>query len=131
MLFSIFILSHFRDTYINLIPYAQSSKKRKTKFSESANGAVLSDMACSLSLKRVTSSSFFNNLLRSVSAAPSVARSFSTNASEVTTFDNDDRSVDVDRRSDRSLSRRGDSVPAFFSGSSRYLFPFLFIILLV
>ncbi|KAM7525580.1 hypothetical protein LguiA_015482 [Lonicera macranthoides] len=79
-------------------------------------------MACSLSLKRATSSPLFSNLLRSVtspirsvSAAPSVARSFNTNASEVTTFDNGDQSVDVDRLSDRSLYRRGDSIPSFFS----------------
>jgi len=76
-------------------------------------------MASSLFLRKATASSLVGKLIdpiRSASAVPSVARSFNTNA-EMTTFDDGDRSVDVDRRSDqdRSVSRRGDSVPGFFS----------------
>ncbi|KAM7494083.1 hypothetical protein LguiB_028692 [Lonicera macranthoides] len=78
-------------------------------------------MATSLALKRTTTSTasmLLNKLLnpiRSASVAPSVVRSFNTNA-QMTRYDDedDDRRVDVDRRSDRSASRRGDYGPSFF-----------------
>ncbi|XP_009607580.1 small heat shock protein, chloroplastic [Nicotiana tomentosiformis] len=76
-------------------------------------------MATSLVLRRAaTSSALFNRLVNPVrfaSVAPSVLRSFNTNAQMTTFDDDDDRSVDVDRRSDRSVSRRRDSFPSFFS----------------
>ncbi|XP_022735820.1 F-box protein At5g03100-like [Durio zibethinus] len=50
-------------------------------------------------------------------ATPSVIRSFNTN-SQVTNFNNEDRSVDVERRSDRFVSRCRGTSPRFFSGSS-------------
>lgn len=70
-------------------------------------------MASSLALRR--SASLFRNLLIShARATPAASRFFNTNA-QMTTFDDDDRrDVDVDRRSDRSVNRRGDS---FFPGS--------------
>ncbi|XP_040989100.1 small heat shock protein, chloroplastic-like [Juglans microcarpa x Juglans regia] len=72
-------------------------------------------MASSMVLRRVTAPALFSKLLnpfRSASVAPSLSRSFSTE-SQVTDFDKRDRAVNVDRRSDRSVSRRG--VPAPFT----------------
>ncbi|KAL5551123.1 hypothetical protein UlMin_001299 [Ulmus minor] len=65
----------------------------------------------SIALRRAAAPSFFSKLtnpLRSASIAPSVSRSFNTNA-QLTNYD-DDRSVDVQRRSDpdSSLFRRND-----------------------
>ncbi|XP_009763042.1 small heat shock protein, chloroplastic-like [Nicotiana sylvestris] len=75
-------------------------------------------MATSLVLRRATTASALLNRLvtpvRSASVAPSVFRSFNTNAQMTTFDDDDDRSVDVDRRSDPSVSRRRDSFPSFF-----------------
>ncbi|KAL3497477.1 hypothetical protein ACH5RR_040209 [Cinchona calisaya] len=59
----------------------------------------------------------FNNLgdsLRPLAAAPSAARSFNTN-SQMTSYDEGDRSVDVQRRPDGFVSRHRDSFPSFFS----------------
>ncbi|KAK9277772.1 hypothetical protein L1049_007319 [Liquidambar formosana] len=77
-------------------------------------------MASSLALRRATASALFTRLLnpiRSASIAPSVSRSFNTNAQMTHFDDGDDRTVEVDRRSaDRSVSRRSrDSAPDFFS----------------
>ncbi|XP_062146740.1 small heat shock protein, chloroplastic [Alnus glutinosa] len=72
-------------------------------------------MASSFVLRRVTVPTLLARLvnpIRSASVAPSLSRSFNTNA-QVSGFDEDDRAVDVDRRSDRSVSYgRG---PGFFS----------------
>ncbi|KAB2018106.1 hypothetical protein ERO13_D08G189200v2 [Gossypium hirsutum] len=76
-------------------------------------------MAYSTALRRVPVSTLFSKLAnlspaRTVSVAfPTVARSFNTNA-QLTKFNDEDRSVDVQRQSDRSVSRRRDS-PRFFS----------------
>ncbi|KAK3224884.1 hypothetical protein Dsin_004746 [Dipteronia sinensis] len=69
-------------------------------------------MASSIALRRASSSStLFSKLLR----PSSVFRSFNTNA-QLSNFGDDDRTVDnVHRRSDRSVSRRRDSSPGFFS----------------
>jgi HSP20 family protein len=79
-------------------------------------------MASSFVLRRVTVPTLFARLvnpIRSASVAPSLSRSFNTNA-QVSGFDEDDRAVDVNRRSDRSVSYgRG---PGFFSGSLFSLF---------
>ncbi|XVF13367.1 hypothetical protein REPUB_Repub08aG0202400 [Reevesia pubescens] len=78
-------------------------------------------MASSIALRRVPVSILFSKLvnlspLRTISVAttPSVSRSFNTNA-QVTNFNDKDRSVDVERRSDRSVSRRRDDSPGFLS----------------
>uniref|UniRef100_A0A5B7BG28 SHSP domain-containing protein n=1 Tax=Davidia involucrata TaxID=16924 RepID=A0A5B7BG28_DAVIN len=74
-------------------------------------------MASSLALRRATASTLFNKLvnpIRSVSVTPSIAHSFNTNA-QMTNYDDDDRSIQVDRRSDRSVSRRRDFAPGLFS----------------
>ncbi|KAG2677615.1 hypothetical protein I3760_12G106100 [Carya illinoinensis] len=71
-------------------------------------------MASSMALRRVTAPALFSKLLnpfRSTSVAPSLSRSFSSE-SQLADFDKHDRAVDVDRRSDRSVSRRG--FPALF-----------------
>lgn len=78
-------------------------------------------MASLMALRRATtaSSPLFNRLvspLRHSSAAPSVFRSFNTNT-QMREYEDDDRAVDVDRRSDRSLTRRRDAFPSFFSGT--------------
>lgn len=70
-------------------------------------------MATSLALSRATASSLFNRLVNPVRSA-SVFRSFNTNT-QMTAFNEDDHGVDVDRRSDRSVYRRPDSFPSFFS----------------
>ncbi|KAF3645083.1 Heat shock 22 kDa protein, mitochondrial [Capsicum annuum] len=70
-------------------------------------------MATSLALRRATTSPLFNRLVNPVRSA-SVFRSFNTNT-QMTTYDDDDRSVEVDRRPDRSVSRRQDAFPSFFS----------------
>ncbi|MCD9645850.1 hypothetical protein HAX54_035149 [Datura stramonium] len=70
-------------------------------------------MATSLALRRATASSLFNRLVNPVRSA-SVFRSFNTNT-QMAAFNEDDRSVDVDRRSDRSVYRRPDAFPSFFS----------------
>ncbi|KAI3711048.1 hypothetical protein L2E82_40852 [Cichorium intybus] len=71
-------------------------------------------MAASLALKRGTTgvAAVFNKLLnpiRSVSAIPSVQRCFNSGSSQMTAYDDGDRGVDVDRRSDTSVSRRRDN----------------------
>ncbi|XVE57668.1 hypothetical protein DITRI_Ditri04bG0108000 [Diplodiscus trichospermus] len=77
-------------------------------------------MVSSVALRRVPVSTLFSKLgnlspLRTVSVAtPSVSRSFNTNA-QVTKFNDEDRSVDVEHRSDRSVSGRRDYSPSFFS----------------
>ncbi|KAJ8555616.1 hypothetical protein K7X08_013112 [Anisodus acutangulus] len=72
----------------------------------------------SLALKRTAATSaLFNRLvnpIRSTAVAPSVFRSFNTNT-QMTPFDDDDRTVDVDRRSDHSVYRHRDALPSFFS----------------
>jgi len=72
-------------------------------------------MASSIAIRRVTVPTLFARLvnpIRSASIAPSLSRSFNTNA-QVSSFHEDERAVDVERRSDRSVShRRG---PGFFS----------------
>ncbi|XP_038906132.1 small heat shock protein, chloroplastic-like isoform X1 [Benincasa hispida] len=72
-------------------------------------------MASSIALRGLAASSaakLFNSV-RSASVLPSfVGRSFNTNA-QMTNYADDDRSVDVDRRSDRSLSRSRDRFPGF------------------
>ncbi|KAG4188543.1 hypothetical protein ERO13_A08G170900v2 [Gossypium hirsutum] len=76
-------------------------------------------MAYSTALRRVPVSTLVSKLAnlspaRTVSVAtPTVARSFNTNA-QLTNFNDEDRSVNVQRQSDRSVSRRRDS-PRFFS----------------
>ncbi|KAE8055896.1 hypothetical protein FH972_012707 [Carpinus fangiana] len=72
-------------------------------------------MASSIAIRRLTAPTLFARLvnpIRSASIAPSLSRSFNTNA-QLSGFDEDDRSVDVDRRSDRSVARRRG--PGFFS----------------
>ncbi|XWS61982.1 hypothetical protein CRYUN_Cryun07bG0171700 [Craigia yunnanensis] len=93
----------------------KNSDKRKLKFL-----LLLEEMASLIALRRVSVSSLFSKLVnlspvRTVSVAtPSVSRSFNTNA-QVTNFNDEDRSVDVERRSDRSFSRRRENSPGFFS----------------
>ncbi|KAI3689675.1 hypothetical protein L2E82_47640 [Cichorium intybus] len=74
-------------------------------------------MATSLALKRgTTAATLFNKLftpIRTVSATPCVRRSFVTNASQVSAYDDFNRTVDADRRSDSSVSRRRNN--DFFS----------------
>lgn len=74
---------------------------------------LVSEMA-TLALRRATASSLFNRLVNPVRSA-SAFRSFNTNT-QMTAYDQDDRGVDVDRRSDRSVSRR-DAFPSLFSGN--------------
>ncbi|KAL6986032.1 hypothetical protein U1Q18_019399 [Sarracenia purpurea var. burkii] len=74
-------------------------------------------MASSLALRRATASALFNRLgnhIRSSSAVPFVARSFNTDA-PITRYEEPDRSVDIDRSPERSVSRRRDSFPSLFS----------------
>ncbi|KAI3756540.1 hypothetical protein L1987_56361 [Smallanthus sonchifolius] len=74
-------------------------------------------MATSLLLNRGTAAAnLFNKLfvpIRSVSATPSIQRSFNTNSSQVSAYEDFNRSVDEDRRPDSSVSRRRDN--DFFS----------------
>ncbi|CAN4077963.1 unnamed protein product [Withania somnifera] len=70
-------------------------------------------MATSLALRRATASPLFNRLVNPIRSA-TLFRSFNTNT-QMTTYDDDDRGVDVDRRSDRSVSSRRDVFPNFFS----------------
>lgn len=81
-------------------------------------------MASSLAFRRVAnvSSPLANKLinlgaLRPLAAAPSAARSFNTSNTQMTatSFDQDDRSVDFQRRPESGVSRRRDSFPSFFS----------------
>ncbi|XP_062027355.1 heat shock 22 kDa protein, mitochondrial-like [Rosa rugosa] len=79
----------------------------------------------SIALRRASSPSLFSKLfnpLRSVSVAPSVSRSFNTNAQR-TSYDDDDRSVSVDRTTSSSPSRRRDPIDVFdpFYDESRSL----------
>ncbi|KAE8650062.1 small heat shock protein, chloroplastic isoform X2 [Cucumis sativus] len=72
-------------------------------------------MASSIALRALTAFSApkLINPVRSASILPSsVPRSFNTNA-QMTNYDHDDRSVEVDRRSDRSLSRSRDPYSGF------------------
>ncbi|XP_004299444.1 PREDICTED: heat shock 22 kDa protein, mitochondrial isoform X2 [Fragaria vesca subsp. vesca] len=70
----------------------------------------------SIALRRASSSpSLFSKLfnpLRSVSVAPSVSRSFNTNAQR-SSYDDDDRSVSVDRSTSGSPYRRRDPIDVF------------------
>ncbi|KAK4262609.1 hypothetical protein QN277_028150 [Acacia crassicarpa] len=59
-------------------------------------------------------SRLLNGHLSVVRCAPSVSRSFNTNA-QLSNYDDDDRSVDIDRRAGSSAAHRRDSVPSFFS----------------
>lgn len=62
-------------------------------------------------------SKFLTNPLTVVRSASSFSRSFNTNT-QLSHFDeDDDRHVDVDRRSDSSASRRRDFAPNIFSGT--------------
>ncbi|CAI9771549.1 unnamed protein product [Fraxinus pennsylvanica] len=83
-------------------------------------------MASSLALRRaVRGPAFFNRLLfpgRVCSVAPSVKRSYNTNA-QMTPYDEGDRRVDVERRSDSSVTRRRDDFPTFFSDAFDPFFP--------
>ncbi|KAK2969443.1 hypothetical protein RJ640_012843 [Escallonia rubra] len=74
-------------------------------------------MASSLALRAAHLVNKVANPLRSAAAAPARVRSFSTESDQVTTYQDQDRSVDVDRGSDRSVSRRRDfgPAPALFS----------------
>ncbi|XP_057976415.1 small heat shock protein, chloroplastic isoform X2 [Malania oleifera] len=75
-------------------------------------------MASSIALRRAAPATLLGRLLngiRSASIAPSVTRSFNTNAQRSSFDDDEDRSVAVDRQSDRSISRRRDTLPGFFS----------------
>lgn len=71
-------------------------------------------MASSIALRRLAASSAVKlfSPVRSASVLPSVGRSFNTNA-QMTNYADDDRSVDVDRGSDRSISRSRDRFPGF------------------
>ncbi|KAG7015728.1 Heat shock 22 kDa protein, mitochondrial [Cucurbita argyrosperma subsp. argyrosperma] len=71
-------------------------------------------MASSIALRRLAANSAAKlfNPVRSASVLPSVGRSFNTNA-QMTSYNDDERSVDVDRSSDRSLSRSYDRFPGF------------------
>ncbi|CBI24596.3 hypothetical protein VitviT2T_024706 [Vitis vinifera] len=69
-------------------------------------------MASSLALRSLLSKSLRPNF-RALATAPSVSRSFNTNA--IRDYDDDERRLDVDRLSDRSFSRRGDFAPSSFS----------------
>ncbi|KAA0041093.1 small heat shock protein [Cucumis melo var. makuwa] len=72
-------------------------------------------MASSIALRRLAASSASKLIrpVRSASVLPSsVGRSFNTDA-QMTNYDDHDRSLDVDRRSDRSLSRSRDRYPGF------------------
>nr|ADU55787.1 HSP23.5 [Citrullus lanatus] len=71
-------------------------------------------MASSIALRRLAASSAAKlfSPVRSASVLPSVGRSFNTNA-QMTNYADDDRSVDVDRGSDRSISRSRDRFPGF------------------
>ncbi|XP_022866196.1 small heat shock protein, chloroplastic-like [Olea europaea var. sylvestris] len=83
-------------------------------------------MAYSLALRRaVGGAPLFSRFLfpgRVCSVAPSVRRSYNTNT-QMTTYDEDDRRVDVDRRSDSSVARRRDDFPTFFSDAFDPFFP--------
>ncbi|KAF8379239.1 hypothetical protein HHK36_028671 [Tetracentron sinense] len=74
-------------------------------------------MASSISLKTLVAQNFLNKLLhhpiRPAAVAPYAARSFNTNA-QMRDYDADDRSTDIDRRSDQSISRRRDFPPSLF-----------------
>ncbi|KAF5729855.1 small heat shock protein chloroplastic-like [Tripterygium wilfordii] len=85
-------------------------------------------MAASIVLRRANPSSLLSkisNPVRYASVSPSVYRSFNTN-SQVTSVDDSDRCVDVERRpySDRPVSRRRDTSPSFFPGFTDVLDPF-------
>lgn len=76
-------------------------------------------MASSIAVRRVTASSplikrLLNNRssLRPLAPAPSALRSFNTNT-QMTSYDEGERGVDIDRR-DRGVSRRRDAFPSFF-----------------
>ncbi|CAK9319737.1 unnamed protein product [Citrullus colocynthis] len=71
-------------------------------------------MASSIAFRRLAASSAAKlfSPVRSASVLPSVGRSFNTNA-QMTNYADDDHSVDVDRRSNRSISRSRDRFPGF------------------
>ncbi|XP_010053470.2 small heat shock protein, chloroplastic isoform X1 [Eucalyptus grandis] len=78
-------------------------------------------MASSLALRRAAAAaassgvlSRLTNPVRAASVAPHVARSFNT-SSQMRRYDEDDSDVDVERRSDRAVSRRRE--PGLFSGN--------------
>ncbi|KVH91948.1 small heat shock protein, chloroplastic [Cynara cardunculus var. scolymus] len=70
-------------------------------------------MATSVALKRgITAVTPLNRLfapIRSVSAAPCLRRSFNTDSSQVSAYEDFNRSVDADRRPDSSVYRRRDN----------------------
>ncbi|CAI9095827.1 OLC1v1031849C1 [Oldenlandia corymbosa var. corymbosa] len=77
-------------------------------------------MASSLALRRAASASIkklFDNaqspLVRPLASAPSAARSFNTNASQVASYDEGDR--EVQRRPDTAVSGRRELFPSIFS----------------
>ncbi|XP_054825699.1 small heat shock protein, chloroplastic-like isoform X2 [Prosopis cineraria] len=73
-----------------------------------------------MALRRVTGAApaFFSGLLNGrlsvVRCTPLALRCFNTNA-QLSNYNEDDRSVDIDRRSDSTAARRRDSAPSFFS----------------
>ncbi|XP_043715852.1 heat shock 22 kDa protein, mitochondrial [Telopea speciosissima] len=77
-------------------------------------------MACSIALRRASASGLINKLfnpIRSVAVAPSAAtRSFNTE-SQMRQYEDDERSIDVKRQSDRSISRRRESFPSLVTGN--------------
>ncbi|KAA8521392.1 hypothetical protein F0562_012046 [Nyssa sinensis] len=72
-------------------------------------------MASSIALRRATASTLFNKLVNSARSAsiPSISRCFNTNT-QVTKYNDDDRCIQVDRRSDHSVSRPRDFSSALF-----------------
>ncbi|KAF2315801.1 hypothetical protein GH714_040340 [Hevea brasiliensis] len=71
-------------------------------------------MASSLALKRLVSSNLVPTYLRFIRPSASASRLFNTDAVRRFDDDEDERGIEVDRRSGRNLSRRRDD---FFSGA--------------
>ncbi|XP_023538938.1 small heat shock protein, chloroplastic-like isoform X2 [Cucurbita pepo subsp. pepo] len=71
-------------------------------------------MASSIALRRLSASSAAKlfSPVRSASVLPSVGRFFNTNA-QIASYDDEDRSVDLDSRRSGSLSRYRDRFPGF------------------
>ncbi|XP_022857727.1 small heat shock protein, chloroplastic-like [Olea europaea var. sylvestris] len=84
-------------------------------------------MASSLTLLRrvVGDVVLFNRLLfpdRVCSVAPSITRFYNTNT-QMTTYDEHHRIVDVDRRSNSFVTRHHDNFPTFYSDAFDPFFP--------